>query len=692
MQGNDDQNKMKVRVSKVNFQFAFEANHCERSQDEGKREGAAMKKLLMKLAVVAVILVPLVWAVPGQSQTITVGNAPISRPYLDPYFDFSGFSYSTVTVVDNANLIPLDGKVTGFQYYAANTTPFRFILVDGDHDVVKWVSGEITPAGTDSGNSYTTYSLAEPYPQVKSGWYIGVYLMSDSANKKGSSAIPFDFDSSGNSGFISCLYNKPAPRFGDSVESPDRSNRIYSFRATLVPDAPQSGETVDVTIVKYLDGAHASDSVVSAGGNVFPMIASWGDPNNSTIGGTDSFYLDQDGYNTSTPYEAKSPVMPMGSFYSVAEDTHQNTVRTSCDGEFPFSRLLGYTTGDTLDQALTAARTATAPSWSNNNLLANKYVIVWNETCGYAKVTVVKYLDGKHADATSAQSKSFPMKESYGSGSVPFALGPSGFNTRNSYEAQSRAMASGASYSVSEDTSDTSASAVGTTCTSGQFSRLLGYTTGNTLQQAITAARTTTTPNLTNITGNQYVIVWNETCKPVKVTVVKYLDGNKADATTAKSNAFPMNASWSAANGSGSKAFVLGPAGVDTANPYEAQSVEMTSGASYGISEDTSTIAVGSSCANGQFSQLLGYTTGDTLAKAITATRTATAPNLTNIVSNQYAIVWNGTCQAVPPPDDDDDDCDHDDNGHHYGNDKGDNHKSSKDKDDDKKGKDGGKR
>jgi hypothetical protein len=371
------------------------------------------------------------------------------------------------------------------------------------------------------------------------------------------------------------------------------------------------------------------------------------------------------------PYEAKSPVMPVGSFYSVAEDTSQGVVHATCDDQFPFSRLVGYTSGESLDAAKMATPTPGAPSLTN--IVSNQYVIVWNETCKYAKVTVVKYLDGMHADTTSAQSKSFPMKESYGIGYDTFALGPSGFNTGNSYEAQSRVMASGASYSVSEDTSDTSTSTVGTTCTNGQFSRLLGYTTGNTLQQAIDAKTTnltTTAPNLTNIAGNQYVIVWNETCKPVKVTIVKYLDGKHADTTSAQSKSFPMNASWSAVNGSGSAAFALGP------DAYEAQSVEMTSGASYSVSEDTSdtsTSTVGTTCGSGQFSRLLGYTTGNSITAAETAKRTTTVPTLTNITGNRYIIVWNETCPVVPP---DDDDCDHDDNGHHYGNDKGDNHKT----------------
>jgi len=133
---------------------------------------------------------------------------------------------------------------------------------------------------------------------------------------------------------------------------------------------------VEVTVVKYLDGKRAD--AVSAVGNAFPIVATWGTSDN-LAGGTDYFDLDPDGFNSSIPYEAKSSVMPVGSFYSVVEDTTQGAVGLNCDGG-QFSRLLGYTTGDTVEQAAAAKPTTRAPSLSN--LAGNQYVIVWNETCG----------------------------------------------------------------------------------------------------------------------------------------------------------------------------------------------------------------------------------------------------------------------------------------------------------------------
>lgn len=129
-------------------------------------------------------------------------------------------------------------------------------------------------------------------------------------------------------------------------------------------------------------------------------------------------------------------------------------------------------------------------------------------------VMVVKYLDGRQASEASANSSHFLMNDTWSdpntatSGSSRFTLGPVGLNTQDPYQATFTRLTSGAAYSLSEDTSQY---AVGTTCSNGQAYRLLGYTTGSTLAQAAGATRTATAA-LTNITGNTFIIVWNETC------------------------------------------------------------------------------------------------------------------------------------------------------------------------------------
>lgn len=452
-----------------------------------------MKKVSLKMVIAVALLIPLLWAVSGQAETIRVGSDAVSRAFLDPNFDYSQILYSNIAVVDHTHRIPVDGKVTQFEYYAANTNPFHFMLLDKSL-FVRWISEPIRPPAP----GINTYTLSEPF-SVESRGYIGAYLLSG-ITKAGT--IPFDYHASSEDGDVMCLYDT-VPILGSYFEYNDISNRSYSFNATVVTDEPQPGQTAQVSLVKYLDGAHATEG--SALGNRFPLIVFSGTNEGVVV------KLGPVGVNTDNPYEAKSAVMPVGSFYSVAEDTTQGAVGPNCGGG-QFSRLVGYTVGDTLDQAIGATLTAAGPSFTGIDV--NKYVIVWNQTCKYVNVTVVKYLDGQKADAVSALNNSFPItaewRDEGGSGTTDFALGPVGVNTDSPYEAQSYAMASGASYRVTEGTST---DAVATACTTGKFSRLLGYSTGNTLEEALSAARTATAPNLTNIVSNQTVIVWNETCQ-----------------------------------------------------------------------------------------------------------------------------------------------------------------------------------
>ncbi len=137
----------------------------------------------------------------------------------------------------------------------------------------------------------------------------------------------------------------------------------------------------------------------------------------------------------------------------------------------------------------------------------------------------------------------------------------------------------------------------------------------------------------------------------VKVTIVKYVNGAPATATSAGSASFLMNANWSATNtGTGSGQYSLSPTGFNTANAYNAVTANMSSGATYSTSEVKDGTIVGSSCAT--FSDtgkpkfaLVGYSYGDTLAQAAVAAKSTTAPNFTNITSDKYVIVWNKMCK-----------------------------------------------
>jgi hypothetical protein len=132
-----------------------------------------------------------------------------------------------------------------------------------------------------------------------------------------------------------------------------------------------------------------------------------------------------------------------------------------------------------------------------------------------ATVTIDKFVDGTTATSgpSSANGSSFGMTSSWnasniGAGSGTYALGPTGFNSPNAYEAVTADMSSGASYTTSESTS----TAVGTDCAAGQTYRLAGYTSGDTFSAASAGTPTMTAPNFTNITSNKFVIVWNRHC------------------------------------------------------------------------------------------------------------------------------------------------------------------------------------
>jgi hypothetical protein len=138
----------------------------------------------------------------------------------------------------------------------------------------------------------------------------------------------------------------------------------------------------------------------------------------------------------------------------------------------------------------------------------------------------------------------------------------------------------------------------------------------------------------------------------VKVTIVKYIDGQLATATTAQNLDFPMMATWNAQNiGSGSGAFNLSASGYNgDTTPYQAMTVAMTPGGSYSVTETMNT-NTGAACPTAgseggvKFMQD-GYSVGNTLAEAKAATPMLAA-DLTNITSDKYIIVWNRTCNGT---------------------------------------------
>lgn len=138
--------------------------------------------------------------------------------------------------------------------------------------------------------------------------------------------------------------------------------------------------------------------------------------------------------------------------------------------------------------------------------------------CESVKVTIIKYVDGVHADSTSAKGVNFPMAASWdalniGAGSGSFNLGPTGFNNPLPYEATTIDMRLLADYSVYEQTSaDVLASTAA--CVNGKF-RLVGYTTGEDEADAAGKISNITVPALTDIITDKIIIVWNHLCVDV---------------------------------------------------------------------------------------------------------------------------------------------------------------------------------
>ncbi len=137
----------------------------------------------------------------------------------------------------------------------------------------------------------------------------------------------------------------------------------------------------------------------------------------------------------------------------------------------------------------------------------------------------------------------------------------------------------------------------------------------------------------------------------VKVTIDKFIGSSMATALSANNSAFPMSATWNAINiGAGTGSYTLSTVGFNSANPYEAVTSDMSTGADYTTNEVTGGPIVGADCTTGQPYALVGYTTGDTLVEAQGATPTTSVPNFTNIHGNKYVIVWNQVCQVAPTP------------------------------------------
>jgi hypothetical protein len=129
-------------------------------------------------------------------------------------------------------------------------------------------------------------------------------------------------------------------------------------------------------------------------------------------------------------------------------------------------------------------------------------------------IHVAKYLDGVQATSANASGTSFPMVSTWTAANLNGGVQSSGsyaLNPGDSYEAVTSPMNSGANYATNEVATGPT---VGASCSASDPFALVGYSTGASLAIAASSTISTTTPNLTGLTGDEYVIVWNSNCLP----------------------------------------------------------------------------------------------------------------------------------------------------------------------------------
>lgn len=163
--------------------------------------------------------------------------------------------------------------------------------------------------------------------------------------------------------------------WSDNYQGGERSGFLttVSGQATTTSTSTPS-TTSKITVLKYVDGAMATGA--SASSSDFQMNATYmisGTP------GTGQYALSATGYNgNTTPYQAMTSDLPNGSDYTTNEMTDA-IVGTSCTLDTKPFALVGYTSGNTIEEAMAASSTLVAPSFMD--IQTDKFVIVWNDDC-----------------------------------------------------------------------------------------------------------------------------------------------------------------------------------------------------------------------------------------------------------------------------------------------------------------------
>ena len=298
----------------------------------------------------------------------------------------------------------------------------------------------------------------------------------------------------------------------DSEASTEQSPRIVKtvlFResGTATPADAGKGYLIDnltltsgpTTFVTTNPATSVSSSDATLNGTNGPLAAS-----------QESFWVSTSSFSTATP--------------NIPAGVYSTPVLPGVAANAPFSDPLslvttnGIVTGGNPGNmpAITPNTTYYFVAWANvgGTWYPGGQLSVTTSAAPMVTVTIDKYIDGHMATAASAGSASFPMSATWNnvgadSGTGGYALSTTPFNSANAYEAVTENMNSGSSYSTNEVTGG---AVVGADCSTGAPYALVGYSTGTSKANAAANPATTTIPSLTNITQNQYIIVWNKDC------------------------------------------------------------------------------------------------------------------------------------------------------------------------------------
>ncbi len=134
----------------------------------------------------------------------------------------------------------------------------------------------------------------------------------------------------------------------------------------------------------------------------------------------------------------------------------------------------------------------------------------------------------------------------------------------------------------------------------------------------------------------------------VTVTIVKFIEGTMATASSSHGMEFNMEATWNSENlGAGTGAYSLSASGYNSdPTPYQAITSPMTSGADYSTYEVMGS-DVSTTCDSEHQFSLVGYSTGDTLTSAMTALVSAQTPAFSDLTTSKFVIVWNNDCDII---------------------------------------------